>query len=376
MRLAIVRQRYNPYGGAERFIERAIAALAGELSVTVYAREWSGSKDARVVRCTPFFIGRLWRDASFANRVCRLLSRDTFDLVQSHERLACCDVYRAGDGVHAAWLERRALALRPLRRFAMKLNPYHRYVIAAERRLFESPRLKAVICNSRMVLEEIRTRFAIDDAKLHVVYNGVDLDEFHPRLRTAHRANSRQALGIPEPACVYLFVGSGFERKGVPTLIRAFARLPSRDAHLVVVGRDRAASRLQALAQHLGVAARVHFTGPQSDMQPWYGMADVFVLPTLYDPFPNAALEALACGLPVITTRASGAAEFIRSGENGEVCEDALSTEELARNMESVAVHPGRMLEAARGTAERLGIDAMADRLIELYKVLAPQGGL
>ncbi len=374
MRLVIVRQRYNPYGGAERFIERAAAALAGKLSVTVYAREWKGSGGARVVRCAPFYIGRLWRDAGFARRICRMLAREKFDLVQSHERLGCCDIYRAGDGVHAAWLERRSRSLGWLGRFAMNLNPYHQYVMAAERRLFESAGLKAVICNSRMVRDEIRSRFAIDETKLHVVYNGVDLQEFHPRQESAHAASGRLALGIPGDARVFLFVGSGFERKGVPTLIRAFARLSDRSARLVLVGRDKSAARMQALARRLDVAERVHFAGAQSDMLSWYGLSDVFVLPTLYDPFPNAALEALACGLPVVTTRSSGAAEFIRPGENGEICEDALSVDELADRMETIAPRAAGMSKAARETAERLGLDAMADQLVGLYRTLVPRG--
>ena len=107
MKLALVRQRYNPYGGAERFVERAVSALADlGVSVTVVARDWTAAPAAEMalLRCDPFYLGRRWRDRSFAQAVCHTLSRQSFDLVQSHERLSCCDVYRAGDGVHAQWL--------------------------------------------------------------------------------------------------------------------------------------------------------------------------------------------------------------------------------------------------------------------------------
>src|SRR5262245_51830446 len=148
MRVAVVRQRYSPQGGAERFIERALAALAGRgVAVTVLAREWTGDP-GNVVRCDPFYVGRVWRDWSFALAVCREVTRQSFDVVQSHERIACCDIYRAGDGVHAQWLHNRAAALGALARVGLALNPYRRYVLAAERRLFASPRLRAVICNS------------------------------------------------------------------------------------------------------------------------------------------------------------------------------------------------------------------------------------
>ncbi|MGB7543600.1 MAG: glycosyltransferase family 4 protein [Burkholderiales bacterium] len=370
MRLALVRQRYNPCGGAERFIERALAALTGQgITVTVFAREWSGDP-GRVVRCDPFHIGRLWRDWSFARAVCRELARQKADLVQSHERIACCDIYRAGDGVHAQWLRNRRAALGPWGRLGLALNPYHRYVLAAERRLFASRRLRAVICNSRMVKEEIQRHFGVPEQKLHVIYNGIDLDAFHPRLREAHRAAMREKLGIPQPALVHLFVGAGFERKGVFPLLAAFARIPDKQAHLVIVGRDKAQARAEALSRSLGIAARVHFAGGQEDVRPWYGAADSFVLPTLYDPFPNAALEAMACGLPVITTSQCGTAELIDAGENGFVV-PALDVEALAEALAKLDPQRAqRMGACARARAQAFGLDAMAERLLALYRSL------
>ena len=372
MRIALVRQRYNPFGGAERFIERALAALAAQgVTVTVFAREWTGDP-GRVVRCDPFHIGRLWRDWSFARAVCSELERSGADLVQSHERIACCDVYRAGDGVHAQWLDYRKDALGPLGRLGLALNPYHRYVLAAERRLFASPRLRAVICNSRMVEKEILRRFGVPGEKLHVIYNGVDLDAFHPRLREAHRAAMRERLAIPQRALVHLFVGAGFERKGVFPLLEAFARAPDRSAHLIIVGKDKAEARAHRRSAALGLAARVHFAGGQEDVRPWYGAADSFVLPTLYDPFPNAALEAMACGLPVVTTPRCGTAELIDEGENGFVVpalDAGALTGALARLDAQSAQRMGR---AARARAEGFSLDAMTQRMLALYRSLTP----
>src|SRR6267378_2085885 len=95
------------------------------------------------------------------------------------------------------FIERARGALGALGRLGLALNPYHRYTLAAERRLFESPRLRAVICNSRMVRDEIRAHFGTPEAKLHVIYNGIDLEAFHPRLREAYRSTMRQRLAIP-----------------------------------------------------------------------------------------------------------------------------------------------------------------------------------
>ena len=372
MRIAVVRQRYSAQGGAERFIERALAALARQgLAVTVLAREWTGDP-GNVIRCNPFHVGRVWRDWSFARAVCREAARQSFDLVQSHERIACCDIYRAGDGVHAQWLHNRRAALGVLARAGLALNPYHRYVLRAERTLFSSFRLRAVICNSRMVREEIRAHFGTPEAKLHVIYNGIDLEAFHPRLREAHRASVRARLGIPDEALVFLHVGAGFERKGVFRLIDAFARSGLSDAHLVIVGSDKTRSRAERQAGSRGVTARVHFAGTQTDVRPWYGAADAFVLATLYDPFPNAALEAMACGLPVITTRQCGTAEIIDEGVNGFVV-DALAVDDLAQRLARLDHAKAReMGRRARERAEGFGVEGMAEQFLALYRKLLP----
>ena len=218
-----------------------------------------GGTPAEFVRCDPFHVGRLWRDASFARAACQAVAQRRFDLVQSHERIGCCDIYRAGDGVHAQWLDNRRRVLGAWGRLGVRLNPYHAYVLAAERRLFASERLRAVICNSRMVAGEIRRRFAVQEDRLHVIYNGVDLDAFHPRLRDQHRREVRARLDIADSEMVYLMVGSGFERKGVPQLLEALARLSNRAARLVVVGADRRTNALRRRADALGLGSRVIF---------------------------------------------------------------------------------------------------------------------
>jgi UDP-glucose:(heptosyl)LPS alpha-1,3-glucosyltransferase len=372
MRIAVVRQRYNAQGGAERFIERALAAFSGRgLATVVLARQWTGDPGS-VVRCDPFYLGRVWRDWSFARAVCSELGRQSFDLVQSHERIACCDIYRAGDGVHAQWLRNRRAALGPIARAGLVLNPYHRYVLAAERMLFSSPRLRAVICNSRMVKDEVRAHFGTPETKLHVIYNGIDLDSFHPRLRAAHRAGLRQRLGIPQDACVFLHVGAGFERKGVFRLIEALARSGLSAAHVLIVGDDKTRGRAERLASERGVASRVHFAGTQADVRPWYGAADVFVLATLYDPFPNAALEAMACGLPVVTTRQCGTAEILDEGLSGFVV-DALAVDELARRLARLDGPAAQEMGLrARERALQFGVERMAEQFIALYRGLLP----
>jgi UDP-glucose:(heptosyl)LPS alpha-1,3-glucosyltransferase len=370
-RIALVRARYNPYGGAERFVANALAALQTQgVQLTIVARSWQEQPGVRALLIDPFYLGNVWRDWGFAHQVCKVLAGQGFDLVQSHERLACCDVYRAGDGVHREWLTQRSRVSAPWKRLSIAANPYHRYVLGAEKRMFESARLKAVICNSEMVKEEILRYFRVAESKLHVVYSGVDSERFSPLLRATHRAAFRKLHGIAQDALVHLLVGSGFERKGVAAFLRAVARLPS--GHWgVVVGKDKHRAKFEQLAARLGVGQRVRFTGGIPDTGPAYGAADVFVLPTLYDPFPNAALEAMASGLPVITSLKSGAAELIADGVNGFRC-DALDVPLLAQHMAALQDEEARLAagSAARQKVLTLTFEAMSSKLVALYRRL------
>jgi UDP-glucose:(heptosyl)LPS alpha-1,3-glucosyltransferase len=369
VRIAVVRQRYNPYGGAERFVARALPALERSgAEVTLISRSAEGWGARRIERVDPFYIGSLWRDWAFARAARAAWRHLGFDVVQSHERIPGCDLYRAGDGVHRRWLELRRAAAGLFERLGIWMSPYHRYVCGAERRMFEHPRLRAVICNSRMVRDEIQRAFRVAPEKLHVIYSGVDLEHFHPRVAESLRGPARAELGCRPRDTLFLFVGSGFARKGLDATIAALAQAANESFWLLVVGRDRDEARYRNLARNL----KVLFLGGKEDVRPLYAAADCLILPTRYDPFPNTVLESFAMGLPAIVSSRCGAAEIVEPGVNGWICEpdDAAG---LARLMHSAdqAVRTPRLGPAARATAERFGLDSMAGRLADLYGSLA-----
>ena len=381
MKIAIIRQRYNPYGGAERFVERALGALVAEgVTVDLITRNWDGAPAAGFsqISCDPPYArwwgGRAARDRSFAQAAQALMAAGGYDITQSHERIPGCMIFRAGDGVHAAWLAHRSRQLSPLERLAQNCSPYHRYVLEAERRMFAHPALRAVICNSAMVAEEIRHHYGLAPDRLQVIHNGVDTAFFHPERAAALRQEARARLELDPGTPLLLFVGSGFARKGVPGLLQALARMQRQDAQLLIVGADRKLNAMQRLAARLGLAQRVRFAGPQREVLPWYGAADGFVLPTLYDPGPNAALEALACGLPLVTSLRCGAREWVQEGVNGWVT-DALDVPALARALDGLCElgfqAPARA--AARAAVAGLSLEAMSARLVQLYRALVPQ---
>ena len=375
LNIALIRASYNPFGGAEKFVASAVDALADTgAKLTIITRKWP--EDARNTGVSkhiinPTYFTSVGRERSFAQGVAQHLATANYDLVQSHERIVGCDVYRAGDGVHAMWLQHRARTQSAFARAGVKFNPLHRYLLATERAMFESPQLQRVICNSDMVRREILANFNIPAEKLTLIYSGVDTAKYSPSLREQHRTALRKTLQIPEDARVCLLVGSGFARKGVRALLQALATLPA-NFYGVVVGADKQRARYERLSHELQIANRVRFVGGVDDVRPYYGAADLLVLPTLYDPFPNVCLEAMASGLPVITSTTSGAAELIKAGENGYVCV-ALDVATLAQQIESCAADLAqalRMGDAARKTVAPFTLDAMAAQYVALYKFL------
>lgn len=369
MKIAFVRARYNPFGGAERFLDSAAGALVAQgASPTIITRAWPDSGQAGIAHrvVNPRYLTKAGRDRSFAQAATALLRREKFDLVQSYERMEGCDVFHAVDGVHAEWLAQRQRVQGRLAQFGVRINPHHRYVLKAERAMYRSPRLKAVICISEMVKQNIIRHFGVEAGKLHVIYGDIDNERFHPGLRDEHRVPLRNALNIPADVPVAIFVGSGFERKGVSGFLATLARVTG--LYGLVVGHDKHLPRYRALAARTGLAGRVIFTGGIKDVRPYYGASDVYLMPTLYEPFGLAFGEAMACGLPAIASLQAGAADWIRHGENGFVV-DPLDIAGLANAVERAIADPA-MGARAREAVLPYTQTGTATRYAALYRQL------
>jgi UDP-glucose:(heptosyl)LPS alpha-1,3-glucosyltransferase len=265
----------------------------------------------------PVWDGKTLRLLTFALNSRRLLQSSGPQLVFSLERILNPQVYRAGDGCHREWLARRAPYRSAWDRATQHLSLFHQTMLILERRLFAFPGLKRVIANSRQVRDEVIRHYGVASENIRVIYNGLDRERFKP-LAAGERAEVRRGLGAPDNGEIVLFVGSGFERKGLSYLLQAFSGLKDQGCELWVVGKGRIPS-YQRLVAGLGLADRVKFWGPVREIAPYYQAATVLALPTLYDPCSNVVLEALACGTPVVTTAANGAAEFLTPRENGAI---------------------------------------------------------
>ncbi len=323
MKIALLRQRVSAPGGAEAtLINLARGLAAGGHEVAVYGAG-QAEEAQRVLGPgvkfvpVPVWGGKTGRVLTYALNVRRLLRKNPGQVVFSLERVLSQQVYRAGDGCHREWLRRRLPYLSPAARLAQEFSLFHRVLLGLEKRLFTDPRLVRVIANSRQVQREIGEHYGLGPEKMRVVYNGLDHQRFHP-LENHDVAALRARLGLAASARVFLFVGSGFGRKGLVFLLEAFAGLNDINSILWVVGKGPV-KRYQQMAMRLGVAGRVRFWGSQGDPAPFYQAATALALPTIYDPCSNVVLEALGCGCPVVTTAANGAGEFLRPGTNGAV---------------------------------------------------------
>ncbi len=378
MRIALIRQRYAASGGAERYLAQLITALAGTgHGVHLFASRWTDPPPGVTLHRVPILPGPAFlRVLSFAWVVHRMTRRGGFDLVHSFDRTIRPDIYRAGDGCHQAWLDRRqAVEASPLRALD-RLNPLHRSLLGLERHLFRGG-CRRIIANSRMVREEILRYYGTPGTAIQVIYTGVDLGRFHPPRSRAVRAALRQERGAALDDSVVLFAGSGFERKGLRFLLEAAGRMRgTRRLRVWVLGKGNV-RRARSQAGRLGISDRVLFAGPVADPEGWMAAADLFVLPTIYDPFSNACLEAMACGLPVITTAANGVAEVMEEWRTGAVIADPRDAQGLADRMEAY-LHPAQHEEraaAARAAAEAFPAEGHLKQMLAVYEAVVRGAG-
>ncbi|MEK7773115.1 MAG: glycosyltransferase family 4 protein, partial [Deltaproteobacteria bacterium] len=363
-----IRSRYTPYGGAEVFLERFIKELLKRgHEIDVFSTGWAGAGVTvhRIAAAGPSFI----RPLVFALRAAKEVERVKPDVVVSLERTFCQDIYRAGDGCHREWLIRRRRTVSPAKRLMIRLNPLHATLLYLEKRLFSSARLKKVVANSNAVKQDIIRHYGLPEEKICVIYNGIgpvpDLDE-------AQRQRQRSGFGLERDTVLLLFVGSGFERKGLIHLIRALGELKDKgDLRLLVVGKGKQDRYLKE-AKRIGVGERVVFAGPVKGVGALYQAGDIFVLPSIYEPFSNACLEAMAAGLPVVTSQVNGASEIMKDGVTGAVVMDPTDESELARKI-APFIDKGRRIEAGRAArieARKYSIERCVNEFLKLVEEL------
>ena len=308
------------------------------------------------------------KNKSFFVNTGHVLKKHRFDVVHGLSRVDGLDTFRLTERLQIHWVN--MYYRHPVTRWLQHLNPRHRLVFDLERRIFGANGVRRVIVQSRLDARLLREYFGVDDSRICQIINGVDTTTFHPGVR-AERAAVRAEWKIDADVPLLVFASMDFRGKGLDSVLDALARLKHRETRLLVVGQGNVSSFARR-ARSLGIDQRVTFAGRQSAIQRFYGAADLFVLPTIYEPFPNVNLEAMACGTPVITTATAGGAEIIREGRNGYLIPDAWSVDILAEQIDHHLALPSSqkqsMHDACWDGASRLKIVDNAQQVAAMFE--------
>jgi UDP-glucose:(heptosyl)LPS alpha-1,3-glucosyltransferase len=335
MKVALAHKRLDLKGGTERDLYRTAEGLRDlGHEVHLFCAEFGvkappGTFSHRIPVLPLGRTARLWSLATWGPETIR---KHRCDVVVGFGRMAEQDVIRSGGGTHQEFLDRLGVDGGAQRRFWQRASIYHRSLLALEKRQFSFARLKKIIAVSKEVERDIMQHYGVPVERITVLYNGVDHERFRPSLRHQWRCLVRRELSIPEQAPVVLFVGHGFQRKGLDRLLAVWDSPPLRDAYLLVVGEDARSGQYRARAKAVA-GRRIVFAGRQEAVERYFGAADAVALPSVQEAFGNVVLEGLCCGLPVVVARCVGAAEVLQGSMAQGVVDDRDDPIELAQKI-------------------------------------------
>ena len=387
MRLALNYRQVDPTrGGAETYVVDLCRRLieSGQ-RVDLYAESWAEGVLPPEVGCVPVeSTGRtkLGRIKSFArNSAAALETADhdcTVGLINTYHH----DVIIPQGGIHPGSLDANSKRFptvwqRSLYKLGKTSNPKHWTYLGIERKQYHPERRSHVVAVSRMVKAHIEQHYHVPKARIHVVPNAIDTARLEVAQPGAVRCAFRNKFGIEPRDLVGLFVGHNFELKGLRPLLRALADRKhadpaARPIHLLVCGGGKLGP-FRRLAASLGLSDSVHMLGYYPEIRDCFWSSDFFVLPTYYDPCSLVVFEALACGLPVITTACNGAAELMTDGQEGFVITAPDARGELILALDRVTDDQARRTMSER--AVRLGreqsLDRHVARLVKVFEEVA-----
>jgi UDP-glucose:(heptosyl)LPS alpha-1,3-glucosyltransferase len=343
MKVALCFPGCHSRGGVERVVQASARYLASRgHDVHVFANEWDPDPDNNIHFHAVPMLHRpnFMRAPSFFKQCSKLLRPDEFDVVN----IQGCEcppghVFRI-HSLHRAWIESSKRFRSPLspQRIKQRLNPLHPLLLRLESRHLQSRQYKRLIALTPDVRRDLKNYYGVPETDVDVVPNGFNQTDFNPSARAARRESMRRQLGLREDQVAMLLVANELQRKGYPTILNAMHQMPPaqlKSLRLLVVG-NVSEQEVKTLAHAAGVAEQVQFCGPTRDVASFHAASDLFILPTQYEAFCLAILEALASGLPVITTRVPGAYDAIQPGINGMLIEDPTNGSELAAAISSL----------------------------------------
>lgn len=374
MKIAIVIHDINKEGGQERYCAELIERLSKSHEVHIFAVTMRDIETERrvyfhkvpvisriiLLKSFLFFIISSW-----------MLKRYSFDIIHGNGGNCLGANIITTHYCHKGWRMAVRLFLHDTASYLKKVyrSIVMRMDIIMEEYIYSSKKYKLLIANSIKTKKELMEYYGISEELIRVIYLGVDTEQFNTSNRDVYRADIRNAFKIPDDACLLLFVGA-MERKGLFYLLQSLRFLKKMNVFLIIAGKgDEDYFRKEA--KRLGIESMIRFAGQRNDIYKYYASADVFIMPTLYEPFGMAVTEAMASGLTVVTSRQAGVSELITEGEDGILLDSPADPEEIARRIIPLILDKNLRLkigQRARKKAESMSWDKMAEETVNLYE--------
>jgi UDP-glucose:(heptosyl)LPS alpha-1,3-glucosyltransferase len=366
-KIALVIKDFDPgLGGGERYsvsLARALQKQGIALDVLCRSAAKALQKEFSIHMLT---IPRtsLSRSVDFDQAFQKFISTHPYSCVVGLTQVRGCDIYRLGGGLLSVWDSLQYSGFYGKMKKIFSWN--HRLNLQLEKKILEHPRLRFLVVNSELVRAQVLEKYPSHRERVFLIENAVEQEIFFQKNKNPEEKKSfLKSLGLFSGEITLLFAANNFERKGLFFLLDALSELPEQFS-LIVAGRGDQVSTKKILSQK-GLGSRVVFTESYSNMADLYNAADLFVLPTQYDPCSNACLEALACGLPVITTEKNGASMYLKTGAGIVIASQAMKeTLKEALLFGSTALTP--MKQKAAQAVSSLTFQKNAEGLIPLIR--------
>jgi UDP-glucose:(heptosyl)LPS alpha-1,3-glucosyltransferase len=344
-KIALALENFSRYGGGAESYAISLAAflIKNGWEVHFFGETWDGEPEKTIFHkiAIPKYLPAWLKLILFALHHKRAVKKQHFDVILGFGNTLYMNVYQSHGGVHWLSSKRQVYSERNEIKRAIKrliiilsLKQWARaWIESAPFRLYPRPRIVAI---SQMIKKDISSFFKVNDADIIVVYNGVDTSRYEQNLCFDHKGPLRRKLGIREDDVVFLFVSYELKKKGIETLVEAASRLKlmdHRDFKVVVVGGMPYKALLRQIKIH-DIEDKILFTGPVRSIETYYANADAFVLPTYYDACSLVVIEAMASGLPIITTTSNGASGIINDGMEGYIISHPPRSRDLAKTMQ------------------------------------------
>lgn len=377
MKIALVIYQFiREKGGVESYVCNASKQLLDRgHEVYIFAHRFCKDQDKRLtfhrVPVIPFWSPlKYWTFAVNAPKIIKK-SGIAFDLIHGFTRTLSQDIYRVGGGCHWDYMMHTYPMMQSRHgKILMCLNPRHFSLLLLEKIIFKKKCYKQITCISEQCKRELIQHYQLSPGDIDVIYNGVDINLFTPQNRIAYRDAVRAKYAIAPDDVLVLFVGSGFKRKGLRHAINALSLMhTSQSMKLLVVGKGNI-GEYQRFAREKGVFDKLVFAGVCKDIHEIYAGGDIFLFPSEYDAFGTACLEAMASGLPVIVSKASGVSEIITHGEDGFIVNHPIDAREIAKYLQVLLRKESReqMGAIARQKAERYSFQANIEKTLQVYR--------